>query len=45
MNIKIIFPDGSKKEFESGKLHPSDLKSAVAEYLEKIISPIRKSWK
>jgi len=24
---------------------PSDLKEAVAEYLEKIISPIRKSWK
>jgi len=34
-----------EKEFESGKLHPSDLKDAVAKYLEKIITPIRKSWK
>ncbi len=34
-----------EKSFESGKLHPADLKKAVAEYLEKIISPIRKDWK
>lgn len=32
-------------EFESGKLHPADLKKAVAEHLEKIIAPIRKEWK
>ena len=31
--------------FESGKLHPSDLKNAIAEYLEEIIAPIRKKWK
>ena len=34
-----------EKEFESGKLHPADLKNSIAEYLDKIISPIRKSWK
>ncbi len=44
---EIVFKDYKilEKEFESGKLHPSDLKNAVAEYLEKIIFPIRKSWK
>ena len=44
---EIIFEDykSLEKEFKSGKLHPSDLKNAIAEYLEKIISPIRKSWK
>lgn len=44
---KIVFENykSLEKEFESGKLHPSDLKNAVAEYLEKIISPIRKNWK
>ncbi len=44
---EIVFENykNLEKEFESGKLHPSDLKNAVAEYLEKIISPIRKSWK
>jgi len=31
--------------FESGKLHPADLKKAVVESLEKIIAPIRKNWK
>ena len=31
--------------FESGKLHPLDLKNAVARYLEEIIAPIRKAWK
>jgi len=31
--------------FESGKLHALDLKNSMADYLEKIISPIRKSWK
>jgi len=31
--------------FESGKLHAADLKSAVADYLEKIIALIRKNWK
>ncbi len=31
--------------FESGKLHALDLKNSVANYLEKIIAPIRRSWK
>ena len=31
--------------FEAGKLHPADLKKTIAEYLEKVIAPIRKSWK
>jgi len=31
--------------FESGKLHASDLKNAVAESLNEIIEPIRKKWK
>jgi len=34
-----------EKEFESGKLHALDLKNSVAEYLEKVIAPIRKGWK
>jgi len=34
-----------EKDFESGKLHPADLKTAVAEYLEKLIAPIRKKLK
>ena len=32
-------------DFEKGKLHPLDLKNAVAEGLEKIIAPIRKNFK
>ena len=34
-----------QEEYEKGNIHPMDLKSAVTEYLEKIISPIRKNWK
>ena len=34
-----------EKAYSEGKLHPLDLKNAVTEYLEKIIAPIRKSWK
>jgi len=30
--------------FESGKIHPFDLKNAVSESLEKIIKPIRNAW-
>ena len=32
-----------EKDFSSGKLHPLDLKNAVAEYLEKLLAPIRKA--
>jgi len=31
--------------YGGGYIWPSDLKKAVAEYLEKIIAPIRKNWK
>ena len=43
----IIFDNYKDLEnfFESGKVHPSDLKNSVSEYLEEIISPIRKVWK
>ncbi|MBS3088977.1 tyrosine--tRNA ligase [Candidatus Pacearchaeota archaeon] len=34
-----------EKEYQEGKLHPADLKTAVAEHLEEIISPIRKNFK
>lgn len=34
-----------EKSFEEGKLHALDLKNSVSEYLEKMIGPIRKSWK
>ena len=34
-----------EKTYASGKLHPLDLKNCVADYLWKIIEPIRKSWK
>jgi len=34
-----------EKDFSSKKIHPLDLKNAVSENLETIISPIRKSWK
>ncbi|MBM3228739.1 tyrosine--tRNA ligase [Candidatus Pacearchaeota archaeon] len=34
-----------EKTYVSGSLHPLDLKNAVIEYLEKIISPIKKNWK
>lgn len=34
-----------EKAFESGKLHALDLKDSVADYLEEIIAPIRKSWR
>jgi len=43
----LIFEDYFvlEKAFESGKLHALDLKDSVADYLEEIIAPIRKSWK
>ncbi len=34
-----------EKSFESGSLHAQDLKNSVSEYLEKILSPVRKVWK
>ncbi len=34
-----------EEQYKRGDIWPSDLKKAVAGYLEKIIVPIRKSWK
>jgi tyrosyl-tRNA synthetase len=34
-----------EKRYLEKKLHPSDLKSATVEYLDKIIAPIRKNYK
>jgi tyrosyl-tRNA synthetase len=34
-----------ESDFVSKKLHPLDLKNTTSIYLEKLISPIRKSWK
>ena len=44
-NLKFKNYDRLEKDFADGKLHPLDLKKAVAEYLEKIIAPIRKNYK
>ena len=44
-NIKYNSYKELEKDFESGKLHAADLKSAIAEYLEKIIAPIRSKWR
>ncbi len=44
-NIKFKNYTELEKNYSLGKLHPLDLKNAVTEYLEKIISPIRKSYK
>jgi len=34
-----------ESDFKSKKLHALDLKNSVADYLEKLIAPIRKAWK
>jgi len=43
----VIYDSYKKLEsdFLTKKLHPADLKNTVTEYLEKLISPIRKIWK
>jgi len=42
----LEFSDYSEleKAYKEGNLHPLDLKNAIAEYLEKIIAPIRKNF-
>jgi tyrosyl-tRNA synthetase len=42
-----FFPDYTTLStcYAKGELHPLDLKNAVAQYLEKIIAPIRKNFK
>ncbi len=44
-NLKFKNYKELEKAFESGKLHALDLKNAIADYLEKLIKPIRKKWK
>ncbi len=44
-NITIKSYEELENLYTSGKLHPADLKKTIAEYLEEIISPIRKSFK
>lgn len=44
-NIEFEDYEKLEKSFVQGKVHPMDLKNAVTEYLEEIISPIRKNWK
>ncbi|MFH1326574.1 MAG: tyrosine--tRNA ligase [archaeon] len=44
-NLKFEDYGNLEKSFESGKLHAADLKKSIIEYLEKLIAPIRKSWK
>ncbi len=44
-NLKFKSYHELENAFESGKLHASDLKNAVAESLNEIIEPIRKKWK
>lgn len=43
-DLKFESYESLESAFESGKLHALDLKNAVADYLEKIIAPIRKGW-
>lgn len=43
-NVSFESYEELEKNYSSGKLHPLDLKNAVAEYLEKIIAPIRRNY-
>jgi len=43
--IEFLEYSALEKLYKEGKLHPLDLKNAVAEHLEKIIAPIRKNFK
>jgi tyrosyl-tRNA synthetase len=43
-DIEIYSYEELEKMFSEGKLHPLDLKNAVAEYLDKLISPIREHF-
>jgi tyrosyl-tRNA synthetase len=44
-NLELKSYEALEKAYVAGKIHPLDLKNTVTEYLEKIISPIRKNWK
>ena len=43
-NISFDNYEDLEKDFAVARVHPLDLKNAVTEYLEQIISPIRKNW-
>ncbi|MBI5872428.1 tyrosine--tRNA ligase [archaeon] len=43
-SLEIRDYEGLEALYKNGSLHPLDLKNAVTEYLEKILSPIRKRW-
>jgi tyrosyl-tRNA synthetase len=44
-NVNYDSYEKLEKDFADKKLHPMDLKNTVIEYLEKVIKPIRESWK
>jgi tyrosyl-tRNA synthetase len=44
-DIEFSDYDILEKAYVAGKLHPMDMKNAIAEELEKIIAPIRKNYK
>jgi len=44
-NVKIKEYNGLEEIYLAGSLHPMDLKNMTAEYLEKIIAPIRDNFK
>jgi len=43
-NVSIDSYEKLSEEFRNGKLHPDDLKSSVAEHLNKLIVPVRKHF-
>src|SRR3989344_2178517 len=43
-NLSFKYYEKLEEVYSKGELHPMDLKSAVAEELEKIIAPIRKNY-
>lgn len=44
-NLEIEDYKQLERLYKEGKIHPLDIKNAVTEYLEEIVSPIRKRWK
>jgi len=43
-NLSFESYEELESSYHNGKLHPLDLKNAVASYLEQIIKPIREKW-
>ena len=44
-NLEIASYDELAKVYSKGNLHPEDLKNAVAEYINKLLEPVRKHFK